>query len=91
MAPTGRYRPGQLVWVKVRTDIAEFDYDGSYTPRMDVDNFKVGLVIRDVTPAEAGLYCLYGPGMLVLIGERIVPVINDVLYSINTFPLKEDD
>jgi len=41
MAPTGRYPPGQLVWVKVRTDIDEFDYDGSYTPRMDVANFKV--------------------------------------------------
>lgn len=51
MAPTGRYPPGQLVWIKVRSDIAEFDYDGSYTPRMDVANFKVGLVIRDATTA----------------------------------------
>ena len=88
MAPTGRYPPGQLVWVKVRTDIAEFDYDGSYTPRMDVENFEVGLVIRDVTTAEADLYGLYKPAMIVLIGERIIPVIDSALYSIDTFPLE---
>lgn len=91
MAPTGRYPPGQLVWVKVRADRDEFDYDGSYTPRMDVANFKVGLVIRDVTTAEADLYGLYKPAMIVLIEERIIPVIDSALYSIDTFPLEDEE
>ena len=90
MAPTGRYPPGQLVWVKVRTDIAEFDYDGSYTPRMDVANFKVAMVIRSATPAEVDLYGLYEPAMIILIGERIIPVIDSALYSIDTFPLEDE-
>lgn len=76
------------MWVKVYTDIDEFDYDGSYT--LDVANFKVAMVIRDVTPDEVALYGLYEPAMMVLIGERIVPVIDSVLYSIDTFSLEDE-
>lgn len=90
MAPTVRYRPGQLVWVKTRSHLDEFDHDGSYTPRMDVADFKVGLVIRDTTPAEADLYRLYEPAVIVLIAEQTNICDDSALYPIDTFPLGDE-
>jgi hypothetical protein len=91
MAPTGRYRPGQLVWVKTRSTRIELAQGFNSTPNRE--DCEVGLIIRGVADHEIELYGLEPTVMVIFILKREKTLLYEerFIYPIDTFPLEEDD
>lgn len=92
MAPTGRYRPGQLVWVKTRASSIEHDHGFDSVPKRE--DCEVGLIIRAATDDEIELWSGFDPTIMVIFilkREKTLPYEERFIYPIDTFPLEEDD